>query len=432
MSEKVRYYLEQSIPELEDLKKKGLFTKDELTNIMRKRTDFEHRIAGRAARSRDFIKYAQFEINLESLRRKRVARLGPGGRASVSDWAGSKRVFFIFDRATKKFLSDMTLWTQYIDYAKKQNAIQILTKIFTRLLQLHPTKPGIWVMAAKYEMEENASMKAARSLMQRGLRFNKDSEQLWLEYTKLELIYVSKILARRKLLGLLTEKEQMEAELTEVADETNGDNKSAEDDSVIHLPEVTNEEMKEELKSLPDADISMLGNVETNPALRGDVALAIFDSAMGVLYNDLESDSQLFATSASKTDKAIEFSIQILKLFNAFSDIDREYLCDHVLTYMLSHLPQPNVEIILLDINLPLRFMTHIDVRFPDQLKLAINKYNTALAKTYASDKALKSQIATRFRESLETYLSAEPPLDANLALVIKSVIKKCTLQEQQ
>lgn len=71
MAEKVRYYLEQSVPELEDLKAKGLFDKNEITMIMRRRTDFEHRIQGRGSKPRDFLKYADFEGNLEKLRKKR-------------------------------------------------------------------------------------------------------------------------------------------------------------------------------------------------------------------------------------------------------------------------------------------------------------------------------------------------------------------------
>ena len=38
-----------------------------------------------------------------------------------------------------------------------------------------------WIMAAKWEMEENSSMETARGLLQRGLRFNPLSKKLWLE-----------------------------------------------------------------------------------------------------------------------------------------------------------------------------------------------------------------------------------------------------------
>ena len=36
-------------------------------------------------------------------------------------------------------------------------------------------------MAAKWEMEDSGSMDNARSLLQQGLRFNKENKQLWQE-----------------------------------------------------------------------------------------------------------------------------------------------------------------------------------------------------------------------------------------------------------
>lgn len=50
----------------------------------------------------------------------------------MSDWAGRRRVFFIFDRGTKKFAGDIGLWLEYIDYAKQQKAVNVLAKVFTR------------------------------------------------------------------------------------------------------------------------------------------------------------------------------------------------------------------------------------------------------------------------------------------------------------
>ena len=111
---------------------------------------------------------------------------------------------------------------------------------------------------------------------------------MWIEYAKLELIYVCKILARRKLLGLVTEAQQKaheEDEARELAkkrkDEANARDDLAGGADTVQLPsddEDVENAAKAELKSLPDADMSMLGNADTNPALRGDVALAIYDA----------------------------------------------------------------------------------------------------------------------------------------------------------
>ena len=75
-------------------------------------------------------------------------------------------------------------------------------QVLTRALQLHVSEPGLWSYAAAWEFEHNGNAAAARMLMQRGLRMRPDSQQLWLEYFKLELHYAQKLVARRKVLGI--------------------------------------------------------------------------------------------------------------------------------------------------------------------------------------------------------------------------------------
>lgn len=55
-------------------------------------------------------------------------------------------------------------------------------------------------MAAEWEYEENGNIASARSLMQRALRVNSESKVLWIEYFKLELLWVKKLQDRRKVL----------------------------------------------------------------------------------------------------------------------------------------------------------------------------------------------------------------------------------------
>jgi len=43
-------------------------------------------------------------------------------------------------------------------------------------------------------------MPSARILLQRGLRLNSDSKKLWLEYFKLELLYLTKVIQRKEIL----------------------------------------------------------------------------------------------------------------------------------------------------------------------------------------------------------------------------------------
>ncbi|KAK9464990.1 U3 small nucleolar RNA-associated protein 6-domain-containing protein [Lipomyces arxii] len=186
MAEKVRYHLEQTLPELEDLHKKGLFSRDEIASISRRRTDFEHRINNRGSTLLNYLKYAEYEINLDLLRKKRIARNSGPQRDSVASWAGHQRILFIFDRATKKFTSDLELWKQYIAYARQHKSRKVLVKIFRQLVRYLPAQPIVWIWAAEHELRDNSNRKAARNLLLRGISFNPNSRQLADAHTRLE------------------------------------------------------------------------------------------------------------------------------------------------------------------------------------------------------------------------------------------------------
>lgn len=93
MAESVQYYLERMIPELEGLEKKHIFSpvslagrgsvsmanmcvQVEIKSIIKKRTNFEYALQRRIKQKIDFLRAIEYEINLEDLRKKRIARLG--------------------------------------------------------------------------------------------------------------------------------------------------------------------------------------------------------------------------------------------------------------------------------------------------------------------------------------------------------------------
>lgn len=348
---KVRFFLEKSIPELEDLQKKGVFTKSEITMLMRKRTDFEQRITGRGARPRDFLKYVEWEKNVERLRLKRLERLhiehgGPLEHASM------RRRLFVLERAVNKFPAENDLWLTYLDVARENGAIKVIYEVYSKLLQLQPTNIDAWLSAAKFEFEENSNALGARLLFQRGLRLNSESTRLWLAYCQFELTYVAKLLARRKLLGLTSEQAQAADMEQERKEKTTEEELQADE---IALPD----DDEKTLTQLPEADLNMLGNPDTNPALKGDVALAIFDAAM---------------TTLPKHTRETPFSTanKFLAIFDKFDQ--RNYLYSHVLDE-LNREHSDDVRTHLLDITLPIRTVTVDSPDFADQLQLSVNKF---------------------------------------------------------
>lgn len=412
MAEKVRYYLEQSVPELEDLQSKGLFEKHEITMIMRRRTDFEHRIQGRGSHTRDFLKYAEFEKNLEKLRKKRYARLSKVGlvdtKPSISDWAGVRRILFIFQRGINKYPKSLDIWSNYLDFAKKQGAIKVIYKIYSKLLQLQPRNVDAWLSACKYEFEVNNNAKGTRVLFQRSLRLNPDSKELWLNYFQFELTYISKLLTRRKVLGLITEKQQqdeMEKEVHQYNEKLSEENMLDDgDEDTIALP---TESMRDELNTLPEADMNMLGNPETNPALKGDVSLAIFDAAAVALIND---------KTINKDTKLFQLVNQMLNIIDKFDDLNQDYLYMHILNYLQTNYPN-NVNTLLIDVTLPIRNVDKTSNVFADNLQLSVNKF-------FAYKLKLKNEeLTTKYIDYLGRFVDSE---ESKVNDLLRAIIKKC------
>jgi U3 small nucleolar RNA-associated protein 6 len=281
-SDKARYYLEQQVPQLQELVRKEVFTEAEVKSIARKRSDYEHTINARGQTPTDYASYATYEINLASLIKKRTTRLNV--KLGVSSHEGPRRIFFILERGVRKFPGDLGLWMQLLSFARKEKARKKVKELLTRVLRLHPTKAQLWVYAAKAILEDEADMTAARGYLQRGLRFCKTDRTLWVEYARLECIYIAKIVARRKILGL---------------DGRTREERSAEgDEDMLVLPTVTAEDINPAMGKDDAVDQVALQNLENTPALTGAIPVAIFDAAMKEFDDDAELGEQFFNMAA--------------------------------------------------------------------------------------------------------------------------------------
>ncbi|KAF9419542.1 U3 snoRNP protein [Entomortierella beljakovae] len=296
MADTVQFYMEEMIPEMRDLEQKGIFSKKEIASIIKKREKFEYALKRRISKKADFLRYIEYEMNLEALRKKRRARMVSGTKQTISDYAGPRRIFFIYKRCLTKFKGDISIWLQYINYAKTAGATRTLGKIYAQAIQLHPTNEKLWILAAAWEWEENANVVAARVLLQRALRLNTTTESLWHEYFRLELVYIAKILARREVLGIDASPDQIEQDLL--------NEKEVDNDNIIQLPKVTGEEFamvdgddEEESEKNPKKSKSKKGKkekvatplteekaeslkTENNPVLRGEVAMVVYKNGI--------------------------------------------------------------------------------------------------------------------------------------------------------
>ena len=313
-SDKARFYLEQSVPELHELAAKKIFSREEINSITKKRSDFEHKLNARGSRPSDYARYAEYEMNLESLRRKRVKRLG----VKTTNHTGERRIFFVLDRATKKFQGDIGLWMQYINYARKQRSNKKVSQILTSVLRLHPTKVELWIYAANYAMEDRGDITEARSYMQRGLRFCKKDERIWIEYARLEMIYISKIVGRRQILGLDDQRDQQEDESR--IKELNGD--------VVALPAITAEDIDPHKRPSADVDQEALEKLSASPALLGAIPTAIFAAAMKDFKDSNKLCHQFFDMVAEFNNLrcTAQILVHLTETMHAFAPGDPETL----------------------------------------------------------------------------------------------------------
>ncbi|KAL9615541.1 MAG: hypothetical protein Q9167_000054 [Letrouitia subvulpina] len=388
-SDKARFYLEQSVPELQELLRKQIFSKNEISSIARKRSEFEHRIN---ARGPDYARYVEYEMNLENLRRKRVKRLGIKSTSSV----GQRRVFFIFDRATKHLPGDLGLWLQYLDFARKQKARTKVSQILTNVLRLHPTKSEFWIYAANYVFSEQGDIIQARSYMHRGLRFCQHSTTIWSEYLKLEMAHLSKVNVRRQVLGI----DKVNEDINETSD-YNDFNSDA-----VPLIKLTPSDVDPIFPSNKSADEAKLQKLNSSHAQTGAIPSAIVNAALKQSPEHLELGSQLFDVLA------------------AFGDLRCTKSLVQQIVDELSRTRPKSPTTLDCFIRQPFHGLSATSVAFPEALRTALQRLNKSMSDSSMLD---SSRQALEFRVDLSSktidwileYLE-----DANLDPAVRQILK--------
>jgi len=245
MSEQVQAVLDQMVPALRDLMDKGIFSQSEIHAIVKRRRASEYLLRRRIVRKSDFARYIEAEENLEKLRSLRNKQLlikktnaskeheehepqqgdkksARSSSSSIGDASIVQHIHFLFIRAKRKFNYDLTWHIKHAEFAKESLSFIMLGKIYAEALQVHPRNGSLWIEAASHEYFGNieskntlgisgaGAIKNARVLLQRGLRVNKESKELWLQSFSLELHYMQKLRGRRELLQLDSKKNKQQ------------------------------------------------------------------------------------------------------------------------------------------------------------------------------------------------------------------------------
>eukprot|EP00979_Chaetoceros_neogracilis_P010103 scaffold2368_cov289-Chaetoceros_neogracile.AAC.28 len=235
MAEQVQAILDRMVPSLRDLMDKEVFSEHEIKSIVARRRESEYLLRRRSARKSDYLRYIEAEQNLEKLRslrnkmilahktaQEREERkaskskkpLKPKSNSSIGDASIVQHLHLLFVRAKRKFKDDISFHVQHAEFAKEKKSFSILSKIYAEALQIHPRNTSLWIESASQEyfgfignsksqeVTGGGSIKSARVLLQRGLRVNPNSQELWLQSFCLELHYIQKLRGRKDVLQL--------------------------------------------------------------------------------------------------------------------------------------------------------------------------------------------------------------------------------------
>lgn len=336
-------------------------------------------------------------MNVDSLRRKRVKRMG----IKFASHTGQRRIFFIFDRATRKFPGDIGLWMQYLDYSRRQKALKKVSQILTSASRMHPTSQELWIYAAGFALDENADMTEARSCMQRGLRFCRSSRKLWLEYFRLEMLYIAKISARRKILGL----DQRQDETQEQPNNEMGAD-------MVALPRITGEDIAPQPEKEDSLNEKALQKLEATPVLSGAIPVAIFDAAMSQFPSEDELGKHFYDVASS---------------FDQLSCLRR--VLAHIVDVLLSKLPW-SASTQICYVKDAISGLSVTSPEFPKALGSCFKRIKLYHADSTPSDrnKKFKSEV-TRCLSEIRNEDALDPALDQAIGAQLKSLEKVATVE---
>jgi U3 small nucleolar RNA-associated protein 6 len=286
----------------------------------------------------------------------------------------------------------------YLEAARQAKTTKKFKTILTSALRLHPTKSELWLYAARWTLEAESDMNGARSYMQRGTRFCTRSKDLWIQYAKLEMIYLAKIALRRRILGLDIDRSINDGESLE--EDTEGPGFATSTD-MIAIPDFKTNSLRSSMIEGVEVDTEAAKDPMTTPALNGDIALAIYDAAR----------KQSFFCAAT----AEEF----FDMFAAFTQVPcLPRILQHVLNSMTELYPTDACTLSCYIRQLFTGFEpTSVD--FPAALSLALDRLKESMGKV--KDKAALSK---KTKAWIEPILAIEN-LDPGIQTVLKHTLRK-------
>jgi U3 small nucleolar RNA-associated protein 6 len=227
----------------------------------------------------------------------------------------------------------------------------------------------LWILAAQFEYENNFNISGARNLLLRSLRLNPEKRELWLEYAKLECLYILKIMDRRRILGV-------DKPHPEIAEDKTG----FEDHNEIMLPTITENELQKKEGEFDPLLTSPLTDVTTNLALNGAIPMAVYAEAIAARPEDVSLVAGFY-------DVFVEFYLALSFIGSAL---------DTVKQHLQETFPARG-KTLFVQVRDHARGFTPLDKQFPSAIR--------EMMKTAASANTLPGRDRRQFCEGMTTYL---------------------------
>lgn len=98
-----------------------------------------------------------------------------------------RRIMNLHEIGLTRFKEDIRIWLSYIGFCTQTGHVELVTKTFPLMLQLHKKDSNLWIAAAKWELTQYNNLKKALDYLYEGIKFNPASESLYLYVNELEL-----------------------------------------------------------------------------------------------------------------------------------------------------------------------------------------------------------------------------------------------------
>ncbi|KAG8041405.1 hypothetical protein G9C98_002393 [Cotesia typhae] len=176
----------EDIDELEYINKMKLFDKSEIRNIVKQLEEYESKIQSNTKCKEDYLKYITYEMDLLKRVKQRKEKLGIT-QQSDTESPIIKKVNSLYQKATIKFQDDLRFWMAYMKFRKQLRLTNNICRLIEKMIEIHKNKQECWIIAARWQIEENKNLQKGKHYLLKGLRLHPTSQDLYSEIFQLIL-----------------------------------------------------------------------------------------------------------------------------------------------------------------------------------------------------------------------------------------------------